>query len=246
MPAFTMPIGTEVTVRKATGQEDSIILSDTTTVSWPTNKAERDKEKKKAKMFQTVPQTPQLNAVCDYISSQAICIGSMPVRETTCRTDLVIMDDVVPNKTKKGNTMFDYDDEDACDCVTCRADKLSPEKRYLINRTNSVEGLQASKIPATYHLEDDPSPRTANELVQRIKDGKFVVSKDKGDQEGNWPNFSTTYIEWRDPAVTKDVAGAQKTRLALEAAVTKTMDTIVVGDTVAALAAVNALEAQTF
>lgn len=189
-------------------------------------------------VFQTVPQTPQLNAMCDFISTQAVYLGPLNIPED------MACGQSSPNKTKKGNTMY-YDD-DECDCTECRADKLAPEKRYLLNRTNSIESIQRCKIPATYHLEDDPMPMTANDLLQRIKDGKFVVRKDKGDEVGNWPYQGTTFIEWRDPAVTKDIAGADKAREALETAVTKTMDTIVASDVAAGLSAVQALEAQTF
>lgn len=209
-------------------------------------------------VYKTVPQTPKLNAMCDYIATQSVSLSGINYRQSCVnpapecevqvlnipRTDLVIMDDVSSNKTKKGNTMY-YDDDD-CDCTECRVDKLAPEKRYLISRTNMVEGVQARKIPTTYHLEDDPTPQTANDLLQRIKDGKFIVRKDKGDEVGGWPTFPLTFIEWRDPAVTKDIAGADKAREALETAVTKTMDTIVAGDVAAGLSAVQALETQTF
>lgn len=189
-------------------------------------------------VYKTVPQTPQMNAIpCDFIACQNVSyLGPLNIPE-----DMACVQS--SPKKKKGNTMY-YDD-DECDCCENRPG-LSPEKRYLVQRTNCIENDQRSKIPGTYHLEDDPTPMTANELIQRIKDGKFVVAKDKGDEQGNWPNYGTSFISWRDPAVTKDVAGADKAHGALHTAVTKTLDTIYVGDAPAALTAVQALESQTF
>lgn len=137
---------------------------------------------------------------------------------------------------KKGTTMY-YDD---CDC--CNSSSLSPEKRHLVNRVNEVyNGLEFDEVAKVFNLRDDDPPSTPNEFVQRIKDGKITVQKDKGDASMHF-GYILQYIRWRDPAVQPDEAGAKKAREALHKLYNETMDTVMVSDLDKGLTALKEFE----
>lgn len=92
---------------------------------------------------------------------------------------------------------------------------------------------------ATFHLDNDPAPQTAAELVKRIQDGKFVLPSEKDD-------YSPRCIVWRDPAVTADKEGFKAYQKALNEAHQKAKDIVnIVSDEQARLKALQDFEAWT-
>lgn len=114
-------------------------------------------------------------------------------------------------------------------------------KRYLKDRLYAVTHEKRTALSRKFGMIDDEAPRTANELIKRITDGKYVIRKDRGDSRTY--SDSLAYINWRDPAVTKDEAGFDAANDKLEKAQTAVKDQIVVLDAEKGLAALQTFEA---
>lgn len=243
MPGFTLPVNVPVTIR--TGNKiETVIPTESVTVLWDESKKERQKAKN---MMLNIP----------YVSDDG-CMQSVVINTIgTCVPTAPQEQKQVPNNpqpiawvAKEKKMSFDlYDDE--CDCcsetqVTKQA--FSPEKVYLLKRTDEVRRSKLSKVYQTYNLEPVAGPLTLNELVQRIKDGKFTIKNNAGDKQSNYNGgFMLAYdsnFSWG--TVAPDESGAQKARDAIEVAATKSRDAIVAGDSAAGLAAIQAFDSQTF
>jgi hypothetical protein len=113
------------------------------------------------------------------------------------------------------------------------------QKRYFGERINSTFYAKDNEAEHAYGLVDDTPPKTPNELIQRIKDGKITIQKGKEDSVVYDP---VRFIRWRDPAVVEDRPGYEACYKTLIAAKTAAEDIIVAKDAEAALAAVKDFE----
>lgn len=148
-----------------------------------------------------------------------------------------------------------YDEPQACNPVPCQKpignnpmyvdnDKHieSSKINYLIERAGSAFYEANQKITEAFHLENDPAPMTAAELVKRVQDGKFLLNDDTKNKSQYEP---ARYIQWRDPALPADQVGAKAAREVLEKLFQDTKDTIAIGTPAEGLAAVKTLDAWT-
>lgn len=121
---------------------------------------------------------------------------------------------------------------------------------YLASRLSSIFCEKSMALSKTYGLEDDDRPTTPKEFVQRIKDGKFTLTKRAETMEEENDSFDyyciNDYLRWRDPATKEDKAGYKAALTLMEKAYADTRDTINIATPTEGLAALKAFEAQTF
>lgn len=147
---------------------------------------------------------------------------------------------------------------DVCDCDSCSEIRMNKKEEnmdnniqtrrisHLRDRAESVFFTHQRNLQKKFGLVDDDAPMTANELIQRIKDGKFVIPEGKGDTRYYSGYNGTAMIEWRDPAVKKDRKGYDEAEKVLNKAVTELTDKIEILDPVESLKALQEFEATEF
>lgn len=116
-------------------------------------------------------------------------------------------------------------------------------RNYLRERARSIREETSAILQRQFGLLDDTAPKTANELVARIKDGKYVIKADRGDKETYGDGMQ--YIRWRDPAKTEDKAGYKTAFDALHKQYMAAKDAIIVMDPKEGLTALQAFESAT-
>jgi hypothetical protein len=123
-------------------------------------------------------------------------------------------------------------------------DTLAPidgqQKAYLLNRVRSIRADKESMLLTRYNIVDDPAPVSAEELVERITQGKYIITP-KDPRRYDYSPFDR--ITWRDPAKVKDEAGHLKALEVLQAMKTKVKDAIWIGTPEDGLKAVQEFEA---
>lgn len=113
------------------------------------------------------------------------------------------------------------------------------KRNHLSMRAYSIFYDKEAKMERKYGLRDDRSPQNAEELIQRIKDGKFILREDK-DRQYYCP---IDQILWRDPSVKKDQAGYDEKRKGLKKDFTALTDKLAIGTPEDGLTALQAWEA---
>src|SRR6185503_5134887 len=97
---------------------------------------------------------------------------------------------------------------------------LAVTRSFLRSRLQDAKDAKREPTKRTFGMADDERPRTANELIERIKSGKYTIDEGKGDSKDYCNGMS--FINWRDPSVKKDEKGYteawQKVRDAKDAA----------------------------
>ena len=93
-----------------------------------------------------------------------------------------------------------YSDMDivAVDQTVTKVDDLSKQRDYLKIRLSNVDSDHVNALQSYFHLLNDPRPKTASELVDRIRSGKYILPS-KEDEERNYYRGSLDMITWRDP-----------------------------------------------
>lgn len=130
------------------------------------------------------------------------------------------------------------------DYVSSDKHSESAKTNYLLGRFNEVKSDKQSELRRQFGLENDPTPYTAKELVERIKSGKFILpTKKEEDMSGQiYYNNSPIYaITWRDPAVVEDQTGYDDASKKFKAASLPVHDAIMLKTNDEALTAINAL-----
>jgi len=96
---------------------------------------------------------------------------------------------------------------------------LAVTRSFLRSRLDDAKEAKREPTKRAFGMADDEAPRTANELIERIKAGKYTIDEDRGDSKCYG---ATHYLNWRDPSVKKDEKGYseawQKVRDAKDAA----------------------------
>lgn len=94
------------------------------------------------------------------------------------------------------------------------ADSIEKDQRRAL--TSALYSAFRDKVGAAkkqFGLTGDDAPQTMTEMVQRIQDGKFVIPEQYKDHCA-----STSFIEWRDPAIKQDKDGYKAARKELDTA----------------------------
>lgn len=116
------------------------------------------------------------------------------------KPDFVIVDDVVQKEQD-----MSYNHASAAIQATSRS--LEGESRdYFLGRIAETSNNKLLDAQKTFGLRNDESPKTARELIKRIKDGLFVLPLEKDDVKNVWLS-AYDRITWRDPAIKEDHDG---------------------------------------
>lgn len=119
-------------------------------------------------------------------------------------------------------------------------DEAVAMRQYLRGRMYDVIGKKVTEAECNFGLIDDESPRSPEEIVERIKSGMFVIPAPEG--RDNWGS-PYKMILWRDPAKVKDRDGYNAWSAKLDVARTKLEDTIAINSPADALSELQAFEA---
>lgn len=147
-----------------------------------------------------------------------------------------------PANEKKVNNMSRYYDEDLDCYVEGVQSDTTRSQNYFKMRMETIWSDQNDTLRTKFGLKDDPTPETAEDLVARIKAGKYILPEQSKKKYFYEP---TRAITWRDPSVKEDQDGFDVAWKSFEAEFTKTKDTVMSGTPVDMAAAVQALEAWT-
>jgi hypothetical protein len=97
---------------------------------------------------------------------------------------------------------------------------------HTIRRAHDTYYAKETELRKHYGLSNDSIPETWNDLVKRIKDGKFVISEE--DAKKTSYNPLESYVEWRDPKIERDIDGYYKSLDKLRKLLVETKDVIIV------------------
>jgi len=140
---------------------------------------------------------------------------------------------------KKENPMY-------VDYVTNDKHTESAKTNYLLQRASNVKYKIQEDLRIKFGLNDDETPHTAQELVDRITSGKYILPTEKEAELLNdrcWPYPSAMAgIKWRDPAVKEDRAGYKAAEKQLETAFDDVHDAVMIKSNDDALAAIKEFE----
>jgi hypothetical protein len=128
-------------------------------------------------------------------------------------------------------------------------DPILEAKDHLSVRLNDMAYKKLPELRKAFGLVNDEDPKTPDELIQRIKDGKFVLPSTEDQEKNRERDFYSSawsFIEWRDPSVKRDQSGYAAAKDKLNAAATQVRDIIMVKTPEDGLAALQAFEAQSF
>lgn len=189
-------------------------------------------------------------------------VEMMLIDTTTAITPNVNWISYAPTKKIKGGrgvTYYDsfapYDEPQVCNSVPCAIKETgnkpmyvendkhieSAKVNYLSNRLGEVGFKKYYDLRKTFGLINDEAPTSAEDLVKRIQDGKFLLN----DNSKNNNYDPVRYITWRDPSVVKDEAGYEAAAKDFRKASQAAQDLVAIGTPSEALAAIQALETWT-
>lgn len=112
-------------------------------------------------------------------------------------------------------------------------------KSHLQTRVMHTYWLKDLELQKNFGLMDDDCPTDANEIVARVKAGKYTITEPKED-------WQSAQFRWRDPAAKTDRDGYRAAKKLLDAAQAKALDEIVVLFPEQGLEAFRTFEATTF
>jgi hypothetical protein len=106
---------------------------------------------------------------------------------------------------------------------------------HLNNRARDIYSRHLGNLRKMFNIGNDEPPKSAIELVKRIKAGKYVLPSEEDD-------YGWASIMWRDPAAKADHDGFNTALAALDKEKQFVVDSIIVEDKDIALVAVRAFE----
>lgn len=115
------------------------------------------------------------------------------------------------------------------------------QRSYIRNRLWDIHREHRSALKNKFGLTDDATPKTLNEFVQRIKDGKFVFDGDRAKTGYDVAEL----LRWRDPSVVEDRDGYNAAKVFLDKALRTAEDAAALSPIADAQVAMNAFEAWT-
>lgn len=113
---------------------------------------------------------------------------------------------------------------------------------YLVNRAADAHSIQNRELQKTFGMVNDEQPRTAEELINRVLAGKYILKDSSKEVNTSRP---ADYVIWRDPSVKEDKAGYEAATKELDKQYTITKDAVMSGVYADGLKAVNDLAAWT-
>jgi len=135
-----------------------------------------------------------------------------------------------------------YDEDLDCYVESAMSSDTAISRQYFKNRARGIGNKKADELRKLFGLVDDDAPRTPTELVKRIMDGKFVISKEYADKDVYRPS---DYIQWRDPAIVKDKEGFDAAWKLFDVATNNARDAVMALSADQAMPIVQALETWT-
>lgn len=114
------------------------------------------------------------------------------------------------------------------------------QRKYLKSRLYDAFYEKKADAKRKFGLVDDKAPANAEELIDRIKNGKFTVTPKE--QRSRWEGPFEA-IRWRDPSVKEDKDGYEAAKAELEKAFKEAEDVIVIKTPSEGLDAVKAFQA---
>lgn len=117
------------------------------------------------------------------------------------------------------------------------------QRKYLKDRARDIYSNKSDEIQTAFNIYADSPPHTAEDLVDRIKNGKFTLPTPERLKEIKYWSVMEQ-IDWRDPAKPADQAGADAAQKKLSEAYTVVKDDVMIAPTDKALESVRAFEAQ--
>lgn len=123
--------------------------------------------------------------------------------------------------------------------VTAAPTESETQRSYLVDRLRTAFRTKDAALERKFGLRDDEEPRTFDEMIQRIKDGKYRLADGYKSDQKLWegPQY---YIRWR--SVDKDQAGYDAAETILKTAYQAAMDIIKVKSLDDGLVALQAFE----
>jgi hypothetical protein len=116
------------------------------------------------------------------------------------------------------------------------------QRNYLTSRLNTIKTTKYSDLERKFGLRGDRDPSTPEELINRIKEGKYKVDEKNMKRSAYSP---VTLFTWKDPSVKEDHEGFEKARKRLDELYTQAYDNVIVDDVKSALTAVQKFEEKT-
>ncbi len=162
------------------------------------------------------------------IPSDCIVYGNSFVTLTNTSASTIIADDYFNNNKPEAANMQTIE---------------QTQKYYLNDRADSTFFKKEVELQEAFFLSNT-APRTIEELIARIKGGKYQPPKDDVAKQKMYSGYLVDKIDWREKPADRD--GYEKAVVALNVSLTKTKDKIMVSDAKEGLAALEAFESATF
>jgi hypothetical protein len=112
---------------------------------------------------------------------------------------------------------------------------------FLLDQLTDANYRKTAELRRSYGLLDDERPRTAQELVDRIKDGQFELDEKTKDDRGFFE-----HIRWCNPKIKKDKVGYEEASKKMEEAHRQASRTIILKDQAEGLEALEKFEKAKF
>lgn len=96
---------------------------------------------------------------------------------------------------------------------------------HVLRRADLAYREKESELEKNYGLRGEASPPSWEELLKRIKDGKFVIEEKHAKMHTYDP---LCYVQWRDPKIVEDQDGFSKSMEKLNKLLAETKDAIIV------------------
>lgn len=128
-----------------------------------------------------------------------------------------------------------------------KMDHTTAQREHLRSRARSIKNEKSVELRKHFHLYDDASPKTLEELLERLNSGKYVWDKERyKDRQFYGVEEVAARIQWRDPSKPADEKGFNAAAEVLEKAYTELKDTLMIVDPKEGLEALRAFEAKSF
>ena len=132
------------------------------------------------------------------------------------------------------------------DYVSSDKHQESAKTNYLLSRFSSVKSDIRGTLNKQFGLVNDDAPYTAQDLVDRITSGKYILPTEKEAELYRQCYYGSSnpinIIKWRDPSIVEDKAGFKLAEEQLEVASQDVQDAIMIKTNDEALAAIKEFE----
>lgn len=145
-------------------------------------------------------------------------------------------------EANKGKSEMTTIDAKAVATIEAIQPETKDQREYLTAELWGIDTKKDHDLDIQFGIRGK-NPKTANELIDVIKNGKFTIKPDMADKRGY---DGTEYIIWKDPSIKADYAGLALANEARVKARTTAGRMIKIGSPAEGLSALNAYEAWTY